>query len=153
MSKTMYVEKSVEINKDVHEVFEYVKYTKNLANYSKWSMADPNQQTAQLGEDGTVGHVFSWDSQVENVGAGRQETKEIVQDQEIKYEVKFERPMKATAESCMKVDKTADGQTKVTWSFETPLDDSMAESSKDLEIEIANDIFDSLANLKNVLEA
>ncbi len=153
MSTTMYVEKSVVIDRDVHDVFEYVKYTKNQQNYSKWSMIDPDQKTAELGEDGTVGHVWSWDSANESVGAGRQEIKAITQDQEVKYEIKFERPMPSTAESVMRVDKTGEGHTKVTWSFESPLDDSMAAQVESLQQEIGVDIDHSLHNLKKLMES
>ncbi len=153
MAKTMYVEKSVVIDRDVQDVFEYVRFTKNQMNYSKWSMADPDQKIAELGEDGSVGHVFSWDSQMDNVGAGRQEIKNVIKDQEIHYEIKFERPMPSVAESFMKVDKLGDNQTKVTWSFESPMDDSMADKIEEFQQEIGIDIDESLSNLKSVLES
>ncbi len=149
----MYIERSVNINKDVHEVFEYVKYTKNQMNYSKWNMTDPDQKTAELGEDGTVGHVFSWDSQLDTVGAGRQEIKNIIEDQEVQYELKFERPIKSVALSSMKVDKTSEGHTKVTWSFESELDESMSAQAERMQNEIGADIDESLSHLKKLLEA
>ncbi len=153
MPKTMYVEKSIVIDKDVHDVFEYLKFAKNQANFSVWSLRDPQQKTADLGTDGTVGFVHSWDSQMENIGAGRQEIKDIVQDQEIKYELKFERPMESHAESLLKVDKTGDNHTKVTWSMESPVDDSMLAGMDAMQEEVGADLEESLQNLKKLMES
>ncbi len=90
---------------------------------------------------------------MENVGAGRQEIKEVIEDQEIKYELKFERPMTGTAESVMKVDKLGDDHCKVVWAFETPIDDAQADMASGLEAELNADIDASLQNLKRVLES
>lgn len=147
MSNTIYVEKSVIINKDVREVFDYVKFAKNQNNYSVWNMRDPNTKFAELGEDGTVGYVYSWDSQDEQVGAGRQEIKNMVKDQELHYEIKFERPMEGTAESVMKTDKEGENQTKVTWTYEAA--DAGMDGAEDM---LGSDISASLENLKNLLE-
>ena len=72
------VESSIPINKPVPQVFEYVKYLKNQANYNKWVMADPNVRKEFKGTDGTEGFFYAWDSDNKQVGKGEQTIKQII---------------------------------------------------------------------------
>ncbi len=153
MGKTMYVEKSVDIHCDVQMVFEYLKYTRNQQNFSVWSMRDSNQKVTEIGDEGMVGHIYSWDSEIENVGSGKQKIVNLVPDQEIEYDITFERPMPSKAVSKLKTDKLGDNKTKVTWSFESELDDSMASQAAEMESQVGAEVQESLGNLKNILES
>ena len=58
----MHIQKSVVISKPKREVFEYLKHIRNQDNFSVWNMKDPNQKVETRGTDGTVGFIYSWDS-------------------------------------------------------------------------------------------
>lgn len=99
MPKEIFLEKSVAINKDAHEVFEFLKQTKHQDQFSIWNMKDPNMTKNYSGEDGSKGFIYSWDSKDKNVGAGEQEITGIIEDTRIDYELRFKRPMQNTAKS------------------------------------------------------
>src|ERR1700712_4610257 len=85
------VEREITVNKPVEEVFNYVKYLKNQDNYNKWVMVDPGMKKQYKGTDGTVGFVYSWDSN-KDAGKGEQEILKIVEGNRIDSEVRFEKP-------------------------------------------------------------
>jgi hypothetical protein len=116
----MRIDKSTDIRRNISDVFTYLKLTRNQDNFSVWNQADPGMKKSFSGTDGTVGFVYKWDSQVKNVGAGEQETKVLVHDKSIEWEVRFERPMKNVAKAIFLLDKKADDLTSVTWVFDSP---------------------------------
>src|SRR5436853_2020024 len=67
------IERQVTINKPKQEVFDYIKYVRNQDNYSVWNQRDPNMKKEYKGTDGTVGFIYSWDSENKEVGKGEQE--------------------------------------------------------------------------------
>ena len=93
MAKDMIIEKNVSVNKNINEVFSFLKQTKNQDRFSVWNMKDPNMKRDYSGTDGTKGFVYSWDSKDKNVGAGSQEIKNISEGNRIDYELRFIRPM------------------------------------------------------------
>lgn len=115
--KEFRLETSITINKDVPTVFNYIKYIKNQDNYSKWNMTDPNMNKTFTGEDGTVGFIYAWDSQVKNAGAGAQEIVRMVENDRTGTELRFERPFKNTAHTYMTTEAISPESTKVTWGF------------------------------------
>lgn len=149
----MYIEESVEIASDVQMVFEYLKYTRNQEKFSVWSMRDSNQKVTEVGDEGQVGHIYSWDSELENVGSGKQKIVNLIQDQEIEHEIDFERPMKSKAVSKLRTEKLGDNKTKVSWSFESELDESMAGMKSQIESQVRDEVRESLENLKDILES
>lgn len=63
------------INQPSRKVFDFIKQLKNQEYYNKWVMADPNMKREYKGTDGTVGFVYSWQSENKQVGKGEQEIK------------------------------------------------------------------------------
>ena len=90
------VVREVTINKPSQEVFDYVKFLKNMGNYSVWAKLDPNMKKEYRGTDGTVGFVSAWESNVKNVGTGEQEITKIVPGQRLDVELRFVKPFKST---------------------------------------------------------
>ena len=99
MAKEMIIEKNVSINKNINEVFNFLKQTKNQDQFSVWNMKDPGMKKSHSGSDGTKGFIYSWDSKDKNVGAGAQEITNINEGSRIDYELRFLRPMQNTATS------------------------------------------------------
>lgn len=149
----MVIEKSVVINRSKTDVFNYLKITKNQNNFSVWNMKDPKQKTSEKGMDGTIGYVYSWDSQDKNVGAGSQEIKNIVENEKIEYELRFERPMKNVARSKFVISKISETQTSVSWDFRGPTKFPMSLFSGIFKKMLGKDIAKSLDNLRINLES
>ena len=115
----MIIEKTVAINRNTNEVFNYLKQTKNHDNFSECNMKDPNMKKEYAGTDGTKGFIYSWDSKDKSVGAGSQEITNITEQGRIDYRLKFTRPMKNTATSAFILEKTRENNTAVTCPFQS----------------------------------
>ncbi len=153
MAKEMFIEKSITINKDVHEVYEFLKETKHQDQFSVWNMKDPNMKKTYAGTDGTQGFVYAWDSKDKNTGAGEQETKNIIEDTRIDYEVRFKRPMKNIGKSSFITDKVHNNISSVTWTFACPTKFPMSLFSPIFKKILGKQIDQSLQNLKALLES
>lgn len=153
MAKEIKIDKTVTINKPRQVVFDYIKYCRNMENYSVWNMADPDKKTETKGQDGTPGFVYSWDSKNKNVGAGEQEILHLEDGKSIDYALRFQRPMKNTAASKYTLNDSQEGQTNVTWSFVGPVNFPMSLFSGFLAKMLGKDMQKSLDNLKRLLEA
>ena len=58
MAKEMIIEKNVSINKNINEVFNFLKQTKNQDQFSVWNMKDPGMKKSHSGSDGTKGFIY-----------------------------------------------------------------------------------------------
>jgi len=152
MAKEMYIEKSISIDKSRKEVFEYIKYTKHQDQFSVWNMTDPNKTATYIGMDGTIGFIYHWDSKNKNVGAGSQEIINIIDDEQILYEVRFERPMKNIAQSQFILKEISSDKTELTWTFRGPTKFPMSLLKSLFQKMLEKDISKSLENLKIILE-
>lgn len=152
MAKELFIEKSILINRDVHEVFSFLQETKNQDRFSVWNMKDPAMKKTYTGTDGTKGFTYAWDSQDRNTGAGEQEITGIVEDTLIRYHIRFSRPMKNEATTEFKTDKVREGETSVTWSFAGPMKFPMSLLSFLFKGMLGKQIDQSLHNLKALLE-
>ena len=148
----MKIEKSTEIRKSAGEVFDYLRYTKNQDNFSVWNMADPSMKKEFRGTDGTVGFVYSWDSQVKNVGAGEQETRVIEEGKKIEFEVRFFRPMKNVGRAVFNIESKAVNTTDVIWVFDSPSKFPYTLFAPLFKKMLGKDLEKGLANLKGILE-
>jgi uncharacterized membrane protein len=152
MAKEMFIEKSVVINKDVHEVFEFLKKTRHQDQFSVWNMKDPAMNKTYTGTDGTKGFIYTWNSKDKNVGAGEQEIKNLIEDSRIDYELRFKRPMQNTAQSSFIIDKTHKDVTSVTWTFSSPTKFPMSLLAPIFKNMLGKQIDQGLQNLKTLLE-
>ena len=152
MAKEMIIEKTVSINRDINEVFSYLKQTKNQDNFSEWNMKDPNMKKDYVGSDGTKGFIYSWDSKDKSVGAGSQEITNIVEGSRIDYQLRFLRPMKNTATSAFLLAKAGDNNTSVTWQFQSVSKFPMSLFASFFKKILGKQLNQSLQNLKGVLE-
>lgn len=152
MAKDMLIEKSVLINKNIKEVFDYLKQTKNQDNFSVWNMKDPNMKKDYSGVDGTKGFVYSWDSKNKNVGAGAQEITNISEESRIDYQIRFQRPMQNTASASFVLNKIDESKTLVNWIFQCPTKFPMSLFSPIFRNMLGKELNQSLLNLKQLLE-
>jgi len=148
----MKIEKSTVISKNLKEVFDYLKFTKNQDNFSVWNMTDPSMNKDYRGTDGTVGFIYIWDSTNKNVGAGEQETKAINDGKSIEFEVRFFRPMKNIGKVFFYFEGRGEGSTLVTWVFDSPSKFPYTLFSFFFKKMLGRDLEKGLANLKEILE-
>lgn len=152
MAKVMTIERSVSINKNISDVFDYLKETKHQDAFSVWNMKDPNSKKTYSGVDGTKGFVYTWDSKDKAVGAGSQEITNIAEGSRIDYELRFERPMKNIATSGFVLNKEGESSTNVTWSFVSESKFPMSLFAPIFKRMLGKQINQSLLNLKALLE-
>lgn len=148
------IESEVVINKPNAEVFNYIKLQQNQNYYNKWVMADPGMKKEYKGTDGTVGFVYAWDSNNNQVGKGEQETIKIVDGKQIDFEVRFQKPFESTSNTSLITEPMAGNQTKVKWVFKGKLNYQMKIIHLILNLKkaLGKDMDKSLETLKNVLE-
>ena len=156
VKKDFEISRTIAINKPKSEVFEYLKYLKNQSNFTVWQEMDPNVKQNYKGTDGTVGAVYSWNSKIEDVGAGEQEITKIKDNNRIDFEVRFTKPWESVGQAYFiteDIDNSTD-KTKVTWGFSgrSPWPLNLFLLFKDMEIELGPDLEKGLNNLKVILE-
>ncbi|AQS39989.1 Polyketide cyclase / dehydrase and lipid transport [Shewanella psychrophila] len=146
---------SMEINRPVNEVFEYVKHLKNQDNFSVWAQMDPTMEKTYKGVDGTVGFVSAWKSNNEQVGVGEQEIIKIDEGKRVDFELRFISPFEATEPAYMTTEAMGSDSTKVSWGFRGHLKYPMNLMFLfiDFETLIENDLSQGLDKLKLLLES
>lgn len=150
IQKDMHIEAEVEIAKEPKEVFAYIKDLKNQDNFSVWMQIDPDMLKSYEGEDGTVGFISRWESNMNNVGVGEQEITAIRENEYIDYELRFVEPFESVSQARMYVEPDEDG-TEVKWTFDGEAPVFMI-WFMDMEGDLENDLQTGLNNLKGVLE-
>ena len=142
------------INNSQSDVFNYMKILRNAEHFNKWVMTDPQLKKEFKGVDGTVGFVYSWDSDMKQVGKGEQEILNMVASEQIDYEIRFFKPFEGVSKSSFMLEPISENQTKVTWTFSSSNNYMMKvfHVLMNLKKALAKDLNISLVNLKAVLE-
>lgn len=151
VKKEYTIKREITINKPKQQVFDYIRHLKNQDNFSKWVMTDPNMKKEFRGTDGTVGFVYAWNGN-DKAGQGEQEIKDIKEGEKLDIEVRFERPMKSTAKTPFVTEAVTPDQTKVVWGMEGKSSYPLNFMNLFMDKMLGNDIEESLANLKGILE-
>src|SRR5262245_33902953 len=146
------VEREVIINKPKNEVFDYIKYLKNHANFSKWAALDPKMKTEYRGTDGTVGFVSAWDSENQDVGKGEEEIKRITEGERIDVEIRIRHPFQSTDPAYMVTEAVAGNQTRVKSGYFGKMNYPTNLICPLIAERIGADMETGLRNLKAVLE-
>jgi hypothetical protein len=146
------MEREIIINKPKDQVFPYLRSLKNQDNWSTWNLKDPNMKKDFRGTDETIGFVAAWDSQDKNVGKGEQEIKKITEGQRVDFELRFEKPMKATNDAFLEAKDAGNNQTKVTWGFSGKSTRPMNVMTLFMKGMLQKAFDDGLKNLKTILE-
>jgi uncharacterized protein YndB with AHSA1/START domain len=152
VSKEYSVKREITINKPSQEVFDYVKFIKNQEHYNKWVMMDPNMKKDYKGTDGTVGFVYAWDSQKDDVGKGEEEIKVIEEGKKIDLEVRFIKPFEGLAVTEMTTEAISATQTKVSWGMSGRSAYPMNLTNTIMDGMLGADLEESLQTLKGILE-
>ena len=151
MKKEHYVTREIIINAPRQKVFDYIKLLKNQDEFNKHAMAGSDRKREFKGTDGTVGYIYAWSGN-KNAGVGEKEIKNIIEGKRIETEIRFVKPMTATASVIMATESLSDNQTKVIWSNAGELKYPVNIMIPMMEKHVVKDMDISLSTLKNILE-
>ena len=151
MKREHYVNREIIINAPRQKVFDYIKLLKNQDEFNKHAMAAPDRKREFKGTDGTVGYIYAWNGD-KNAGVGEKEIKNIIEGKRIETEIRFVKPMRATANIIMETESLSDNQTKVSWSNAGTLKYPINIMIPMMEKHVSKDMDISLSTLKNILE-
>ena len=151
MKREHHVRREIIIDAPRQKVFDYVKLLKNQDEFNKNAMAGPDRKREFKGTDGTVGYIYAWSGD-KNAGVGEKEIKNIIEGKRIETEIRFVKPMRATASIIMDTESLSDNQTKVSWSNAGVLKYPLNIMIPIMEKHVAKDMDTSLSTLKNILE-
>ena len=146
-----YVKREIIINAPRQKVFDYVKLLKNQEEFNKHAAADADRKKEFKGTDGTVGFIYAWSGN-KKAGEGQKEIKNIIEGKRIETEIRFVKPMAATASIIMETESLSDDQTKVSWSNAGTLKYPINIMIPMMVKHVAKDMDSSLSTLKNILE-
>jgi hypothetical protein len=151
MKREHYVKREIIINAPRQKVFDYLKLLKNQDEFNKHAMTGPDRKREFKGTDGTVGYIYAWSGN-KNAGEGEKEIKNIVDGKRIETEIRFVKPMTATASIIMETESLSDNQTKVIWSNAGTLKYPINIMIPMMKKHVVKDMDSSLSTLKNILE-
>ncbi|MCB1141510.1 MAG: SRPBCC family protein [Leptospiraceae bacterium] len=151
--KDFHIEKEIIINKNHEDTFQFLKYLKNHDRFTVWGQKDPEKKISEIGEDGKVGYIYKWESELPDLGKGEQEIIAIEEGVKISYEHRFKVPREATYHSFLVTVPEAES-TRVIWNFggnlSFPL--NLILIFLNYEETLGEDFQASLKNLKELLE-
>jgi hypothetical protein len=151
--KQLNIERCVVIAKPTDEVFGAIRLLRNHDKFNMWMMMDPDMKKEFRGTDGETGFAYAWDSTNQrNVGAGEQKIVSIEPNVSIVYELKFIRPMQDIATVTMYTNPLPDGETQVTWGFNSTMKFPMNVMKPLMKSMLGKSLDKSLNNLKTLLE-
>ncbi len=151
MKKDHYVQREIIINAPRQKVFDYIKLLRNQDEFNKHAMAGPDRNREFKGTDGTVGYIYAWSGD-KSAGVGEKEIMNIIEGKRVEMEIRFVKPMAATASIIMETESLPADQTKVSWSNAGILKYPLNIMIPTMEKHVKKDMDTSLSTLKNILE-
>lgn len=156
MRKEHYVKREIIIHAPRQKVFDYLKLLKNQDAFNKHAMAGSDRKKEFKGTDGTVGYIYAWSGD-KDAGEGEKEIKNLIEGKRVEMEIRFVKPMTATATIIMEMESVSDpdghrDQTRVSWSNAGTLKYPVNIMIPLMEKMLPKEMDSSLATLKNILE-
>ena len=147
------VERSIVINRNRSDVFDYVKYIKNSENWSPWDEKDPDMKKEYRGTDGEVGFVPAWEGN-KQVGSGEQEIVSIVEGERVNSALRFFKPWKSESDAYLSLEDDGEG-TRVRWGFSgvNPIPFNVFMLFMNMDKAVGKDFEFGLNKLKSIMES
>lgn len=149
--KNHFVKREIIINAPSQKVFDYLRMLKNQDAFNKHAKAGSDRNKEYKGTDGTVGFIYAWKGN-KNAGEGEKEIKNIVDGKRIDMQIRFVKPMVATADIVLEMESMNENQTKVSWSNAGVLNYPINIFVPLMEKNLPKEMDESLITLKNILE-
>jgi hypothetical protein len=147
------VNRSIVIDNNLPEVYQYLKLIKNQNDWSPWKKKDPNMTQKFIGIDGEVGFISKWEGNKE-VGTGEQEITYLQENKRIDTQLRFFKPWKSKSNGYFTVENVDHNHTKVVWGFKgvNPIPFNVFMLFFNFEKAVGKDFEEGLSNLKEILE-
>ncbi len=154
LPKEYSVSREVTINRSKADVYDYARMLKHQHDYSVWWKMDPNQVTTYTGEDGTVGFIAAWKSELDSVGSGEEEIVAMQEGERIEFALRFLEPFESQAKSAMLFSAPDSATTLPTWTFDGKMSYpfNVMQLFISMEDMLGQDIQEGLQNMKVILE-
>jgi len=149
------IKRTTTINAPAETVFPYVSSLEAMDKWSPWSQKDPNMTNTFEGTPGAVGSVNTWDSQVEEVGAGSQTITSVEPNKSIQTRLDFIRPYESTSTAAVRLKSNAKNtETEVSWGIrgDYTFIEGLFMMFMDMEGQIGPDFEKGLASLKSQVD-
>ena len=151
IKKEHYVRREIVINAPKQKIFDYLRLLKNQDKFNKHAMAGADRHREYKGTDGTVGFIYAWKGD-KKAGEGEKEIINIIEGEKIETQIRFVKPMKATANIVMETESLSQNQTKVYWSYAGTLPYPVNIFVPMMENKLPKEMDASLQTLKSILE-
>ena len=151
MPKTHYVKRGIVIRAPRQKVFDFIRFLQNQESFNTNAMEDANREKTFKGTDGNVGYIYAWKGN-KDAGEGEKEIKNIIDGKSVEMEIRFVKPMKATARIVMDTETIGENETKLSWSNTGTLPVPINLFIPKMKKHVAKDMDQSLATLKAMLE-
>ena len=148
-----YLERSITIKAPAEKVFMVVNDFSYNEHWSPWFQMDPDTKYDFSEITAGVGATYSWDSEHQDVGTGKQEILESIENEYVNTQMWFgEMTGKYKAAFIL---KSMDGGTEVTWTYEGKADAAMEKFFIDYLVDamLGPKYEEGLENLKTYIEA
>lgn len=116
----VHVERSITVAATAADVFPYANDFDKWQLWNPWREMDPNQKEVFSDNKAGAGAWYTWEGN-DDVGKGRMEIKESVQDQKVVEDLHFIEPFESRAVVTFSLAPEGD-KTKVTWGFDSEND-------------------------------
>ncbi|EPG65386.1 SRPBCC family protein [Leptospira wolffii] len=113
LPKNFYSEAEIVVERPKKETFDFIKNIKNQNRYSKWFLLDPNIKMRYSGEDGKVGFISYWKSDIKDVGVGEQEIVKILEGERMEVEIRIQEPFVSKDSAFTRVESLSENRTKI----------------------------------------
>ena len=118
LPRNVIVERDVLVNAPPEAVFEHVNSLQAFSEWSPWGDYDPEMQVVYSGPETGVGNVMEWTSDHPNVGNGRQEIVEVIENEIVRTSLAFDGMGEAQAWWILTPE---DEGTRVTWGLDSDM--------------------------------
>ncbi len=151
LPRQVQVARSIEINAPASEVFTHVNSLKATAEWSPWLGRDPEIALNYAGPDVGVGSKLEWRSEHPQVGSGKQEIVEIVENEKVVTALDF--GAQGTAMASFNLVEVG-GKTTITWDMDTDMGSNPIGRYMGLIMDkwVGGDYETGLARLKSLIE-
>ena len=95
--KSYKVERTIVIDRDKADIYQYVRNSKNQNDWGPWAKKDTNMTMTYTGTPGEVGFISAWAGNKE-VGEGEQETTGLIENERVESEMRFLKPFKSVSQ-------------------------------------------------------
>lgn len=118
LPRNVIVEREVVINAPPEAVYPHISSLQAFSEWSPWGDLDPEMQVTYSGSDTGVGNVMEWTSDHPNVGTGRQEIVETVENRSVRTALDF--GDMGTAQAWWQLEPEGTG-TRVVWGLDADM--------------------------------